>query len=197
LRLGSEKLASSRPERASTPARRALKAWVALRDAKPEDPMFVDEHGNPLTSDHRLAEQLRGHLAAAGVDRRELHHDAKNRRKLRVHDLRATFVTLGLANGKTETWVADRTGHASSQVINRDRRQARAANELGLGELLALHLAIDELCQRQPTREQWQPELVPPEPGTPPQIAPPVGHHGPRMAQIWWVERDSNPRPMD
>lgn len=142
---------------------RALKAWVAYRDAKPEDLMFVDEHGNALTSDHRLAEQLRDHLITAGVDRRELHHDGKNRRKLRVHDLRATFTTLALANGRTETWVADRTGHRSSQMINRYRRQARSAAELGLGDLLALDQAIDELCQRQPTREEWRPQLALPE----------------------------------
>jgi hypothetical protein len=107
--------------------------------------MFVDENGGPLTTDHRLAEVLRDALLDAGATRPELHQDGVNRRKLRVHDLRATFVTLSLANGKTETWVADRTGHRSSQMINRYRRAARSASELGLGPVLPLDVAIPEL----------------------------------------------------
>jgi hypothetical protein len=31
---------------------------------------------------------------------------------MRVHDLRGTFVTLALADGKSESWVADRAGTA-------------------------------------------------------------------------------------
>jgi hypothetical protein len=64
---------------------------------------------------------------------------------IRVHDLRATFITINLANGKTETWIADRTGHRSSDEINGYRRQARTAAELGLGELAPLDVAIPEL----------------------------------------------------
>jgi integrase len=41
---------------------------------------------------------------------------------LRAHDLRATFVTLSLAQGKSEAWITDRTGHKSSQVIYRYKR---------------------------------------------------------------------------
>ena len=126
---------------------RALAAWVKLREAKPDDPMFVDEHGGILTPDHRLAALLRAHLVAAGVTRPELHNNGTNRRRLRVHDLRGTFVTLGLANGKTETWVADRTGHKSSQMINRYRRSARSASELGLGPLQPLDALISELSE--------------------------------------------------
>ncbi len=131
---------------------RALKAWVEIRNAdsaekkaKPQDYMFVDENEGPLTNDHRLAEVLRRALLDAGATRSELHQDGVNRRKLRVHDLRATFVTLSLANGRTETWVADRTGHRSSQMINRYRRAARSASELGLGPLVPLDVAIPEL----------------------------------------------------
>ncbi len=131
---------------------RALSTWVEIRNADPahqtakrDDYLFIDENGGPLTGDHRLAEVLRAALLDAGVIRSELHQDGVNRRKLRVHDLRATFVTLALAHGKTETWVADRTGHRSSQMINRYRRQARAAHELGLGSLLPLNAAIPEL----------------------------------------------------
>ena len=61
-----------------------------------------------------------------------------------MHDLRATFVTLSLANGKTESLVADRTGHRSSVMLNTYRRASRTAAELGLGSLLPLVDAIPE-----------------------------------------------------
>jgi hypothetical protein len=37
------------------------------------------------------------------------------------------------ANGKTEAWIADRTGHTTSAMINRYRRAARTHSELGQG----------------------------------------------------------------
>jgi integrase len=93
-----------------------------------------------------LAKQLRADLNTAGVTRAELFERSAVRRPVRVHDLRATFVTISLANGKSETWVADRTGHRSSAMINRYRRQARTWAELGLDELSALDRALPELA---------------------------------------------------
>ena len=100
--------------------------------------------GRPLYTLH-LADELRADLKAAGVTRPALFERSDTRRPLRVHDLRATFVTVSLANGKTETWVADRTGHRSSAMINRYRRAARTWAELALGPLTALDEAIPEL----------------------------------------------------
>ncbi len=51
-----------------------------------------------------------------------------------------------LANGKTEAWVGARTGHRSSQMINRYRRAAQKVDELGLGTLDPLDVAIPELA---------------------------------------------------
>jgi hypothetical protein len=93
-----------------------------------------------------MAEHLRADLKAAGVTRSELFERSAVRRPVRVHDLRATFVTISLANGKSETWVADRTGHRSSEMINRYRRQARTWSELGLGELSPLNRALPDLA---------------------------------------------------
>ena len=59
---------------------------------------------------------------------------------------RATFITLTLANRRTEAWVQDRTGHKSSLMLNLYRRAARTAAELGLGDLLPLDTAIPELA---------------------------------------------------
>src|SRR5690606_20971610 len=129
----------------------ALEKW---RGNAPDDaPVFVvDDRVN-------LVRMFRRDLARAGVRRPELTETTENRRPIRVHDLRATFVTLALAAGRSEAWVSDRTGHRSSVMIHRYHRQARTAAELGLGELAPLNTAI--------------PELRPPAPSKPPPAPPP------------------------
>ena len=54
-------------------------------------------------------------------------------------------MTVSLANGKSETWVTDRTGHKSSQMVRRYKREVRKLEELALGDFTPLHLAIPEL----------------------------------------------------
>ena len=83
--------------------------------------------------ERKAATLFRWHLRAAGVHRAELFERTPQRRPIRVHDLRATFITVGLAEGRTEAWICDRTGHRSSQMVNAYRRAARMATELGLG----------------------------------------------------------------
>ena len=46
------------------------------------------------------------------------------------------------------TWVADRTGHHSSQMIYRYRRVARTLAELNVGPLTPLVEAIPELVEQ-------------------------------------------------
>ena len=89
-----------------------------------------------------MAETFRAHLAVAGVDRAELFEKSESRRPIRIHDLRATFITVNLANGKTEAWIADRTGHTTSTMINRYRRAARTHAELGQGSLTPLDVVL-------------------------------------------------------
>ena len=132
---------------------RALRAWRALRAAEgapvePDDSVFV------LREDGRkydAAKLFREHLRAAFIDRAELFEHSAARMQIRRHDLRATFVTLNLAAGRTEAWIADRTGHKSSAMINRYRRAARTAAELALGELRPLIDAIPELAGAEPS----------------------------------------------
>ena len=62
-------------------------------------------------------------------------YEARVRRQMRVHDLRGTLVTVHLANGKSEAWISDRTGHKSSAMINRYKRTARTFAELPTGDL--------------------------------------------------------------
>ena len=96
----------------------------------------------PPADPHGLAEVLRARLVEAGVKRAELHTRNANRIALRVHDLRGSFVTIALANGRSESWVSDRTGHRSSQMLAKYKRAARTAGELQLGDWTPLDVAL-------------------------------------------------------
>ena len=61
--------------------------------------VFVHADGAALDPD-RLAKPFRVHLKLAGVTRPVLFETTAPRQRIRVHDLRATFVTLALANGR-------------------------------------------------------------------------------------------------
>jgi integrase len=135
----------------------ALAAYKKLREAEDTDRVFVDDEGRTIEGADSLAPVLREDLNTAGVARPELFKSGKNRQPLRVHDLRASFITIGLANGRTESWIADRTGHSSSQMINRYRRASRGASELGLGELSPLNAALPELADYPGITQNAQP----------------------------------------
>lgn len=123
----------------------ALRIWREdfYPNADEKDRVFVD-NGIPLKVD-RLAEQLRADLRAAGVKREKLFESSKTRLAIRAHDLRATFVTISLAMGKTESWVSERTGHASSAMIQRYRRKASTWSQMNLSGLSPLWKALPEL----------------------------------------------------
>ncbi len=78
-----------------------------------------------------LAITFRADLRAAGVVRPDLFEHGDTRIAIRCHDLRASFVTIALAVGKSEAWVTGRTGHKSSQMLRLYQRQAQTAQELG------------------------------------------------------------------
>jgi integrase len=127
---------------------RALAAYKRLRKpASADDLVFVDAVGESLVEedDSKVVDRFRRDLKAAGIDRPELFERSTARLPIRIHDLRATFVTVSLANDKSETWVRDRTGHKSTEMINQYRRAARHVAELDLGTLLPLDQAIPEL----------------------------------------------------
>jgi integrase len=125
---------------------RALKIWRTHYAAGVTASSKIFAHPDqPLDGDH-VAASLRTHLQKAGGVRAELFERTAKRSPIRAHDLRATFVTLALAANKTETWVCDRTGHRSSQMLNKYRRAARTAAELRLGWLEALDEAIPEFA---------------------------------------------------
>lgn len=112
------------------------------------DRVFRDQYDRMITRTSKPASVLRGHLKLIGLDqeRPELFENNDVRFPIRVHDLRGTFVTLSLANGATESWISDRTGHRSSQMINKYKRAARTAAELNQGTLDPLDKAVPELA---------------------------------------------------
>ncbi len=117
---------------------RALRWWREQhRDDEPTARIF-----RAIEKPYWMAIVFREHLRKAGINRPELWEKSDVRRPIRVHDLRASFVTVALANGKTEAWIADRTGHRSSAMINRYRRTARTHAELGQGTFAPLDVAL-------------------------------------------------------
>lgn len=122
---------------------RALRRWHALEGKPTSGAVFKVNTSN-------LVRDLHAAIAAAGLTRPELTERSAVRQPLRVHDLRATFVTVALATGRSEAWVMDRTGHRSSVMLNEYRRQARTWAELDLGALAPLDQAIPELRSRTP-----------------------------------------------
>jgi hypothetical protein len=72
-----------------------------------------------------LAKTFRADLQRAASRASSSSSAPAERQLIRVHDHRASFVTLALACGRSESWVADRTGHRSSAMIARYKRTAR------------------------------------------------------------------------
>lgn len=117
----------------------ALRWWRQQRQDETEEATIFPQL--ELTA---WADRLRVALLAAGVDRYELHHPSETGKPMRFHDLRASFITFALANGKTEAWIRDRTGHSDSQMIVRYQRDH--VKELEVHDWLPLDVALG-LCR--------------------------------------------------
>src|ERR1019366_3427587 len=114
-------------------------------NAKATDRVFVDDEGVGLNVDH-LAAQLRDDLKVhAEVDRPKLFAGSKNRLRMRAHDLRATFITVSLASGRTWEWCQQRTGHGDS-MKQKYRRTAATWIAQQQGDLAPMHMTIPELA---------------------------------------------------
>ena len=128
---------------------RTIAAWRLYRESiegpLPDDGLvFVSPKGTRIGVND--AKRYRRHLERAGVDRAALFQHDESRQRIRSHDMRSTFITSSLANGRTETWVQDRTGHRDSRMVNKYRRTARTFAELGLGDLRPMAELIPELA---------------------------------------------------
>lgn len=121
----------------------ALRLWVAMCPPGPGGLLF------PGVELAHTAQRFRTYLRWAGLSRRELFATTAERRPIRVHDLRASFVTLALAAGRgaptCELWIRDRTGHTTSKMMEQYRRWSRFALDNQQGWFTPLDRAIPEL----------------------------------------------------
>ena len=114
----------------------------ALRDKQRRDGAEVGDKVFHVEFGVRKASAaFRADLRAARIDRPEFWEDTDERAPIGTHSQRRSFVTLHLANDKTEAWLMARTGHTTSAQLNQYRQAARFAHELRLG----LPLPMDEL----------------------------------------------------
>jgi integrase len=95
----------------------------------------------------REAQALRDDLKAAGIEREGLQTGAENVEALRFHDLRATFVTWSMREGRGDGWIADRTGHLTPEMRARYARAARLLADLKYVPFPSLVGAIPELWE--------------------------------------------------
>ncbi len=122
----------------------AIKAWLALRegDSEPDSLVFSDKDV-PINTDH-MARKIRAHLENSEVKRPRLFSKGTNTLRFGTHGFRHSFATRSLANGKTDDWVRQRTGHTTDELLTY-RESAKSLQELHLGELTPLVDAIPEL----------------------------------------------------
>ncbi len=92
------------------------------------------------------AAALRADLVSAGVTRSALFAEGSNVEPLRFHDMRATLVTWGKRAGKSDGWIADRTGHMTPEMIERYTRAARTLEDLKIEPFPELEGTIPEFA---------------------------------------------------
>ena len=94
----------------------------------------------------REARVLRDDLVLAKVDRPTLLGEGgDNVQPLRFHDLRATFVTWAMREGRGDGWISDRTGHLTPDMRARYARAARTLSDLDYLPFPDVSAAIPEL----------------------------------------------------
>ena len=120
-----------------------LRAWYEVLDRParstpivPHGSLMLRGGGRPKNGEKAVirqteAEALRADLRAAGVTREALFAEGPNIEPIRFHDGgRATFVTWAKRAGKSDGWIADRTGHLTPEMIQRYNRAARTLEDL-------------------------------------------------------------------
>jgi len=127
-------------------ALRALKRIADERWARAEDKpgTKVPESATIFPQWHpdTIAKRFRNDLKLALGDsaRAQLFEASAHQRVVEFHDLRASFITFALANGKSEEWIRERSGHTTSQMIARYRRPRVA--KLAMRDWLPLDQAL-------------------------------------------------------
>lgn len=123
-----------------------LAAWFEYQGRPKASASLIcpdDMHCTP----EKEAQALREDLTSAGITRSALLERARNVERLRFHDLRATFVTWAMREGRGEGWIADRTGHLTPEMRARYARAARTLMDLNYVPFPDVSAAIPELLE--------------------------------------------------
>lgn len=119
-----------------------LSAWHTRQGAPEGNEPIV----TPGTDQDREAGQLREDLGRADINRPSLLGEGgDNVQPLRFHDLRATFVTWAMREGRGDGWISDRTGHLTPTMRARYARAARVLADLRYDPFPDISRAIPEL----------------------------------------------------
>lgn len=132
------------------PTLAALAAWRKLSPCPGnDDQVFVTTDGAPIAYTH-AAETFRDHLNLVGSTRSSEPdlfpegEELESRLAVRAHDLRGLFVTANLAQGKSDTWVMERTLHKTRSMVDLYRR--KVAHFRKHGPIVPAIEAIPELA---------------------------------------------------
>jgi integrase len=107
----------------------ALEGWHRI-SGLPKGPVLVfPGRGGKKISIHTPQNRLRSDLRLAGVTRQSLLEPSDGAEPLRVHDLRASFITLALRAGRSHKWIMTRTGHEKLGTLSIYDRLVEDANE--------------------------------------------------------------------
>lgn len=117
------RLGSGRTRRRASPSRRSTSSVGSSCSTRTRPTALgLPPTGRTSAAASGIAERWQSMLEAStkkkGIYRPDLFKKSAKRMKTRAHDLRGMFTTYALANGMTETWVMDRTGHRSSTMVN-------------------------------------------------------------------------------
>ncbi len=127
----------------------AFEGWHKI-SGYPKGAAFVfPGRGGKRMSIHTPKSRILADLKLAGVTRKSILEDGDGTDALRVHDLRASFITLALRAGRSHKWIMTRTGHEKLGTLSVYDRLVEDANEHHLPPWFApMALSIPELQPR-------------------------------------------------
>lgn len=102
---------------------------ASLIEGKPGEALVLD-----MPPKQKMADELRLHLARAGLMRAELHANSAHQRPLTFHDLRHSFATWLALRGETELTIQSRLGHADAIMTQRYIAEAETVGNGDIGE---------------------------------------------------------------
>lgn len=128
---------------------RVLRAWRATQS--PSEARVL-----PGWDERNIAKIFKQDLMTAGQRRRDLHFSSPTSAAITMKDGgRATFNTLAKRAGAPESWITDRTGHTTDEMMARYERMARTTADRVRGWLRPLDEALGAELGLEPLGEPY------------------------------------------